>query len=461
MFNIKKWLPLIITSSALVSACGGDGDGNVTPNSITMDMEIPGSMTGGITQGNPKINNNNDKISFAKAGAAPLSRSSSGTGEPCSYIGVDDDDIFRNGYQTTKFMVSAMATWTCIADLLIDVADLVPHNGQIVETENDTNASNYDADEPTHYSVSDNSATQTTIHLYYGYDRSLPPIAGETPQFFISWNKTSEGNINGRLIIDGSGVNWEDHQSDDPVMMRMDFNYTNDQQIADMYLQFDENNPWAEGFRIKMNKDLTANVMEKVFEAKGLIEMKAQFIPLSGITETPDVQLYSVSDGFGNGASIAELQNMSLPLFANIFRNNTLGNYLLTKRDEYYFEYDMDWDYIKKTITESEYRGGRTTAATGGSWIPFDPSLDLIITELALDPAYFTGTQCEDIGDSCDDLLNKVHDFINQFPGLEGNQGTEPTDWRNTAINSAEYLNSVYPNGTDWTGAFEFIFTPE
>lgn len=455
MFTNKTWLPVIIASTALISACG-DESATVTPNSITMDMEIPGSMTGGGTT-NSKTSAN---TSFAKAGAAPLSRATSGTGEPCSYIGVDDDDIFRNGYQTSKFMVSAMATWTCIADLLIDVADLVPHNGQIVETENDSNASNYDADEPTHYSVSDNTATQTTIHLYYGYGRSNPPVAGETPQFFISWNETSNGNIDGRLIIDGSGVNWEDHQNDDPVMMRMDFNYTDNQQVADMYLQFDTNNQWAEGFRIKMTKDLNANVLEKVFEATGLIEMKAQFIPLSGITETPDVQLYSVSDGFGNGASIAELQNVSLPLFANIFASNTLGNYLLTKRDEYYFEYDMDWDYINKSITSSEYRGGRTTAATGGTWIPFNPSLDLIVTELALDPAYFTGTQCANIGDSCNDLLNKVHDFINQFPGLEGNQGTEPTDWRNTAINSAQYLNSVYPNGTDWTGAFDFSFTP-
>jgi len=456
MFTNKSWLPVIIASTALISACGDEGS-TVTPNSITMDMEIPSSLTGGSSPGSSKTTAN---TSFAKAGAAPLSRSSSGTGQPCSYITVEDDDIFRNGYQTTKFMVSAMATWTCIADLLIDVADLVPHNGQIVETENDTNASNYDADEPTHYSVSDKSATQTTIHLYYGYGRSNPPVVGETPQFFISWNETSEGNIDGRLIIDGTGVNWEDHQSDDPVMMRMDFNYTNNQQVADMYLQFDENNQWADGFRIKMTKDLNANVLEKVFEATGLIEMKAQFIPLSGITETPDVQLYSVSDGFGNGASIAEVQDMSLPLFANIFRNNTLGNYLFTKRDEYYFEYDMDWDYIKKSITASEYRGGRTTTATGGTWIPFDPSLDLIVTELSLDPAYFTGTQCANVGDSCDDLLNKVHDFINQFPGLEGNQGTEPADWRNTAINSAQYLNSVYPNGTDWTGAFDFNFTP-
>lgn len=459
MFTYKSWLPVILSSSVLLSACGDEVASNITPNGISMDMEIPASMTGGS---NPVSSSSkqSSQTSFAKAGAAPLAKASTATGEPCSYIGVDDDDIFRNGYQTTRFMVSAMATWTCIADLLIDVADLVPHNGEIVATENDANASDYDADEPTHYSVSDDSATQTTIHLYYGYGRSNPPIAGETPQFFVSWDKRDNGDINGRVVIDGTGVNWENHHSDDPVMMRMDFNYTDNQQVADMYLQFDEGNHWAEGFRIQMTKDLTANVLGKVFEARGLIEMKAQFIPLSGITEVPDVQLYSVSDGFGNGASIAELQNMSLPLPVNIFNGNTLGHYLLTKRDEYYFEYDMDWDYINKTITASEYRGARTTPASGGSWIPFNPSLDLIVTELALDAAYFTGSQCASIGDNCNDLLNKVYDFINQFPGLEANQGTEPTDWRNTAINSAQYLNSVYPNGIDWTGAFDFSFIP-
>ena len=453
MFTYKTWLPVIFVSSALLAGCNESASTvTPTPNSITLDMEIPDSMTGGGSQ----ITSN--KLTMAKAGAAPLA--ATGTGQPCSYTGADDDDIFRNGYQTTKFMVSAMATWTCIADLLIDVSDLVPHNGIIVETENDTNASNYDADEPTHYSVSDESATQTTIKLYYGYNRSHPPIAGETPQFYISWNENANGVIDGRLIIDGTGVNWEDHTSDDPVMMRMDFNYTGTQQVADMFLQFDNGNHWADGFRIQMTRDLTANVLGKVFEARGMINMKAQFLPLTGITEVPDVQLYSVADGFGNGAAITELQDMALPLPVNIFTGNTLGNYLLSKRDVYYFEYDMDWDYINKTVIASEYRGGRTTAATGGTWIPFDPSLDLIVTELALDPGYFTGSQCANIGDDCNQLLNKVYDFVNGFAEQEANQGTEPADWRSTSINSAQYLDTVYPNGTDWTGAFDFSFTP-
>jgi hypothetical protein len=454
MITKNKWLPVIVASSVLMVAGCKQETATPASNAITLGMDIPVSMTGGGAVA-PAT-----KLSMAKAGAQPLS--ATGTGQPCSYAGVEDDDIFRNGYETTRFMISAMATWTCIADLLIDVSDLVPHNGQIVVTENILGADNYDADEPTHYSVHADSATQTTIRLYYGYSRSQPPVSGEAPQFYISWNETATGVIDGKLIIDGTGVNWEDHNSDDPVMMRMDFNYTATQQVADMFLQFDNGNQWADGFRIKLTKDLTADPLGKVFEATGMINMKAQFVPLSGITEVPDIQLYSVADGFGNGAAIGEIQDMSLPLIVNIFQNNTLGNYLFTKRDVYYFEYDMDWDYINKTVIASEYRGGRTTAATGGSWaLPYNPSLDLIVTELGLDAGYFTGSQCANVGDDCNQLLNKVFDYINGFAGQESNQGTEPADWRSTSINSAVYLDTVYPNGTDWNGAFDFSFTPD
>ena len=452
MISNKNWLPVIV-ATALAMGCNEKSNDSPVTNGITLDMNIPVSMTGGGA-----VPPAAKTTSMAKAGSAPLS--ATGTGQPCSYAGVADDDIFRNGYETTRFMVSAMATWTCIADLLIDVSDLVPHNGQIIATENDVSAANYDADEPTHYSVSDDSASQTTVRLYYGYSRAQPPVNEATPQFYISWNKTANGDITGRLIIDGTGVNWENHNNDDPVMMRMDFNYTGSQQVADMFLQFDAGNQWADGFRIKLTKNLAANALSKVFEATGMIKMKSQFIPLAGITEVPDVQLYSVADGFGNGAAISEIQNMSLPLPVNIVSGNTLGNYIFTKHDVYYFEYDMDWDYIHKTVIASEYRGGRTTPATGGSWQPFDPSLDLIVSELGLDTGYFTGSQCAASGDDCNQLLNLAYDYTNGFAEQEANQGTEPADWRSTAINSAVYLNTVYPNGSDWNGAFEFSYTP-
>ena len=448
----------LILSSLLV-ACGDESDSaTVTSESPSLDLAIPQSLTGGQTAALPLLamateaTSANSSIKLAKAG----------TGEPCAYLGnEDEDDPFRNGYETSKFMISTMAAWTCIADLLIDVSSYVPHNGEIIETENDNNSDTFEADEPTHYSVTDESDSQVTVRLYYNYSRSQPPVVGEKSQFYVSWNEIENGDVEGRMIIDGTGVAWDDHDADDPTMLRMDFNYTGSQQTADMFLQFDENNPWADGFRIQLVKDLETNPLLKVFQARGLIDMKAQFAPVENISEIPDVHLFTVSDALGNGASIAEFQDMSLPLELNASMDNHLGDYLFSKKDVYFFEHDMDWEYINKTVLSSEYRGNRTTVPTGGSWLlPFNPSLDLIVTALSLDTDYFTGAKCAVIGDDCNDLLNAVFNFIGGFAGQEQNQGTNPLDWRSIELDNAEYLTTVFPNGIDWTGAFEHSFTP-
>ena len=446
--------------SSLLVACGDEQGDGTTLNTAnpSLNLAIPASLTGGSASSAPSLAITTDTVVSV---SSSIKMAKAGTGQPCSYIGNEDkDDPFHNGYETSKFMVSIMASWTCIADLLIDVSEFVPHNGEIIETENDNNSADFEADEPTHYSVTDDSDTQVTVRLYYNYNRSQPPVIDEEAQFYVSWNETENGNVEGRMIIDGVGVDWENHDSEDPSMMRMDFNYTNTQQTADMFLQFDDNNAWADGFRITMVKDLETNPLLKVFEARGLIKMKAQFAPANNISEIPDIHLYTVSDALGNGASIAEFQNLSLPLELNTDLVNHLGNYLFSKKDVYYFEHDMDWEYINKMVLSAEYRGDRTTPATGGTWLPFDPSLDLIITALNLDSDYFTGTKCAFIGDDCIDLLNAVFEFTGGFAGQEENQGTDPLDWRSTAINSADYLTTVFPNGIDWTGAFEHNFTP-
>jgi len=453
----KLALTCLLASSFLISCASDDGSSEKTfGDSPTLELNLPASLTGGTTS-SPQ------NAKFATTVNQSIKMAKSGTGQPCAFIGQDDeDDPFRNGYETSKFMISTMATWTCVADLLIDVSKFVPHNGKIIETDNDNNSDTFEEDEPTHYSVTDESETQVTVRLYYNYSRSQPPIVGEQSQFYTSWNEASNGDIEGRMIIDGSGVNWDNHDSDDPSMMRMDFDYTDASQTADMFLQFDENNPWADGFRIQIVKDLLTNPLLKVFQAKGLLNMNAQFNPLDSITEVPDIHLFTVSDALGNGATIAEFQNVSLPFVLNEGLNNYLGDYLFTKKDVYYFEDDMDWDYINKTIDSSEYRGNRTTAATGGTWLfPFNPSLDLIITELDLGSDYFTGAKCANVGNECDALANKVHDFIGGFADMEQNQGTDPLDWRSTELTNPDYLTTVYPNGIDWTGAFDHVFVPE
>ncbi|VAX27940.1 hypothetical protein MNBD_NITROSPIRAE01-1488 [hydrothermal vent metagenome] len=455
MFKINQFegskslvLPVLFVGALFLSACGSSGGSNTagqtTSSHPSLDMNFPKSLTGISAPTNEK--------------AGVLRSASSGSDLPCSFLQDEDEDFFRNGYVMTKFLISQMASWSCVGDQLITLSELVPHDGVIRETDNDKSAANYDADDATHFSVTDDSHSQTTIRLYYAYDRSAPPQIGDDPQFFVSWNEDANGDIEGRLIVDASAVNAEDRKTDDPTMMRMDFSETASEKKSDLFLRFDPGNPWAEGFRIAVTKDLTANALEQVFLAKGMMEMRAQFVPVPGITETPIIQMFTVSDIFGKGAAVADLQDIAWGFELDSATNNHLGNYLFTKNDRYFFESDGDWDWIEKIISEAVYRGNRTTPASGGTWIPFDPSLDLIVSGLALDADYFTGSKCANIGDDCLDLLNII--FEDGFADQEKNQGSDPMDWRSTVTENPVYLTSVYPNGTDWMGAFDLMFVP-
>ena len=198
------------------------------------------------------------------------------------------------------------------------------------------------------------------------------------------------------MIIDGKSIGSGHRIPDDPVIMRMDFANDDSQKVVDLFLRFDQDNPWAEGLRIKVTKDLTAGPLGRVFTALGLMELKAQFMSVNDITEVPKVHMFTVSDDFGNGATLAEFQQVAIALELN----SDLGNYLFNKDDVYFFEADMDWDWIQKSITDARYRRGRTTLADGGTWIPFDPSLEMIASELDLGTDYFTGTLCADLDDN-------------------------------------------------------------
>lgn len=445
----RSLLSVVTALAVLLAGCGG-GDSNSTQaqadNTPNITMDIPASLTGGPQPGAKNI------AAIAAAGKA-------GTGEPCAYIGDEDEDHFRNGYKMTKLLVSVIATWSCIGDLLIDVSNFVDHDGAIHETDNDLSSPGYDPEDPTHYSVTDDSDSQTTVRIYYAYDRNSPPQVDEDPQFYVSWNESTDDVLEGRIVIDARNINNGKRKAEDPIMMRMDFLYTDTEKTADMFLRFDEGNPWAEGFRIHLIKDMNVNPLQKVYVARGLIEMKAQFLPVETIQEVPTVRMYTVSNRSGKGAAIADIQDMSLPLkLSGGIIDNHLGNYLFSKNDTYFFDEQGDWDWIYKTIPVAEFRGGRNTPETGGTWIPFDPSLDMIITELALDADYFTGSKCATIGDDCAPLLNAI--FEDGFADQEQNQGSDPGDWRSDAIANPVYLESVYPNGVDWNGAFDFNFMP-
>ncbi len=430
---------------ALIVTAGCQSAGEEAPAaepSLSLSLDLPDSLTGGHPPAAAAAN-------FAAAA------SSAGTGEPCAYRGVEDEDPFRNGYQMTKFMVSAVASWTCIADTLIDVAATVPHDGAIRATDNDLDSPAYESDEPTHYSVIDDSATQTTVRLYYGYARSAPPATEDDAQFYVSWNEDTQGDIAGRLIIDATDIHPEQHKLDDPVAMRMDFDFNATRKHADMFLRFDANNAWADGMRIEVTKDLSAGALSQVFVARGLVGVKRQFIEVSGVTELPLLRMYTVADRLGTGAAIAELEDIALTLpLGPVFNDENLGNFLFDKTDQYFFEDDGDWDFIDKTIGAAQYKGGNTTSSATNTAID-----GYLVSQGLLGGGELSSCLGSSGADAnCTELLNAI--FQNGFAGQEPNQGFDPQDWRSAALGDRVYLNTVYPNGTDWNGAFAQVFTP-
>ncbi|MFL0810724.1 MAG: hypothetical protein K6L76_09945 [Agarilytica sp.] len=455
--SIDKGLLVVAMTGVLLTACGGsatdDDAGGNDLASVELDLELPSSVTGGLaTDSNEKTSLNvlasktSNQFASQKAGD-----------EPCSYIGNDDDDPFVNGYETTKFMVSAVAAWSCVAELLMEVSEFAPGDGTIIETDNDLNAENYEDDEPTHYSVVDDSEVQTSVRLYYGFDRETPPTIEDEAGFYLSWTQDEGGTERGRVIIDTLALD-EETDEDDPVAMRMDFVHDDENKTHDLFLRFGDENAWAQGFRIRVNKNLDANPLEEVFVAQGLMAMTAQFLPAESISEVPEISFYSVANRMGDGASISEVSDLAISL---PFANTHFGSYLTTKEDIYFFDDDQEaaepWDWIEKTFTTAEYRGDRTASASGGTWVPFDPSLDMIAEALELDSDYFDAN-CVEVGDDCLALINAI--FDDGFAEQEPNQGEDPNDWRSLSLQSATYLDSVFPNGVDWTDAFVQDFQP-
>lgn len=451
IYTIRQ--PVIFLLSAAILAIVGcaDSDNNSIPNQgntepdYMLNLELPNSITGG----------NNPVVTSAPIAASIVQAVSTNTGAPCTFLGVEDDEPFRNGYQMTKFMVSAVAVWTCITDRLIELSTSIDQSGEIVATENDTLDPDYDAEDPTHYSVTDDSDTQTTIRLYYGYDFAIPPLNTDDPQLFVSWNEVESGDVTGRLIIDGLAINPADRKIDDPTMMRMDFSVTDSEKLVDMYLQFDNGNEWAEGFRIQVSKNSQASPVEQTYLARGLIEMKRQFVAVPTIDEIPDFRMYSVSDAFGEGAAVAEFVDVGVDLpLGLIFTDENLGSYLFTKTDNYYFRADGDWDYIFKNITVAEYKGGNDTSEATNA------AIQTYFDDLGLLAGGELVACLGSIGDdqNCVDLLNAI--FQDGFAEQEPNQGSDPADWRSVSLAVPNYINSIYPNGVDWSGAFDWSFTP-
>lgn len=443
--EISMRMLLIMWTLALsLFAAGCEESGNAIPKNNNdfklLNFNLPNSLTGGQTQAAP-------------IAALGIKAAAVGNGGPCHYHGQDIKDPFENGYQGTRFMVSLIASWACIVDFVVDVVQFIPHDGLIHESDNNKNASNYDPGEPTHYRIVEElSSSKLSLYLYYGYSRDLPPTLADTAQFYLSWVDEGSNQLRGKLVVDTFGID-TNANPEHPAKARMDFEFSVQNRKATMYVIFDEANAWAEGLVVELNKDLVANKFEKVYTARGLLALKQQFVPLPKITEVPLLRLATVSNALGKGASKAQLQQFGFPFITDEITGDSLGNYLMDISDTYYFKADIHhvrpWDWIHKTASNTVYRGGRNLQAQ---------DLTDVINFLGISQDYFTSPKCELPGENCDELMNAVFDL--GYAGKEANQEKDPNDWRGPALDAVNYLDSVYPNGMNWDGAFDQVFLP-
>lgn len=435
MFPIRKLLWPALVSAVLLAGCQNQTEPPRGPQAV-FSLPLPNSLTQ-----NPQ----SQQALHLRAAALP-----------CAFNGADQPEPFKNGYSMTRFTTAIMATWTCLADTVIHVVNFLPHDGQIyAATDNIKGSDGYRSQDPTHYSVTDDGESQTSVRLYYGYDENSPPTDTDKPGFYISWHDDGSGGKSGRLVIETGLIDDPSRKPDDPSRMRMDFNYTGVEKRMHMYLQFD-NNDWANGFHLEVSQDLTANRLQQVFTARALMDMKRQFADNVTSTALPEFKMYTVANQLGDGAALAQFNSVALSL--PLSETAHLGEYLFDKTDSYYFQENHDWDWIHKTFSNVSYLNSRNLPAEGGSW-PDDPSLAVIRDAYGLPLDYFSNGLCELPADDCTLLFNTI--FEDGFPGQEKNTGADPGDWRSEALDGVVYLDSVYPPGfTTWEGVFEMGFTP-
>ena len=434
---IMNRLKIALCCAVVFTACTPIvDDGQFTPPLLSMDM--PDSLTGG----NGSVNQSPNLALVSNAAQQ---------GVPCVFLGSDSADPFVNGYETSRFLVSQMATWTCIADLVISAIDFTINDGEIHATDNNKTAENYNPEDPTHYQVLRSTDTTTSVRMFYGFERTTPPTKVDSAGIVLQWTNNEDDLVEGALSLD---VNYMDKTPnlEDPTGMRLNFSQSNTVATNDMFLIFDDSHEDVEAMRVKITEDKNAIHKQEAFTVQALVKVKKQWLTVESVTTVPDIKLVAITDKLGDGASRLLISDLAVAL--PIAENNHLGDYLFDKTDNYYFSAnisDANWDWIEKSVTQSSYEGIRTTPISGGTWIPFNPSLDQLINAFELDATYFTNGQCEAIGDSCNELMNAI--FQDGFAGQEPNQGQDPQDWRTDAMQSAEYLNSVYPNGTNWDDA--------
>jgi hypothetical protein len=362
----------------------------------------------------------------------------------------------------TRFLVGVTASWTCIADHIRRIVDILVFYGALDTNGTPWAVTDRDPDDPTYVSLTENDITgDKEVRLYWG----LTTDAGDEG-WYLAWNDTG-GIVDGVLIIDVVNMGSVIDTAEDPEFMRMDFLYTGTEQTADAFLSFFTANLWADAFRIHVFKDLVNN--DPRYVARGILALKAQFDPIwatnTGDTSVPGLNMYTVADANGNGAALALMSDIGLSL--DLQQGDHLGNFLFGKNDRYYFSSGGAPVYVLKTVTPATYVNGKDLS--GPSWPDSDADVD---TALSTGGDYATCTGTEPYtGAECESFLDALFGDADWWADV--NFGTDPGDWRTTRLDAAEgdqatyFLGDTCPDNVGpctWdrssSGVFEMTYPP-
>ncbi len=424
----------------------------IPPYGPTVSMSFPDSLTGG-------------QVTTAGAGLVkPLfgPHPMAGGGPSCAFQGHGSGDPFQNGFKMTRFMVGMVASWQCIADSLMEMVStavfqgFVPTNGTIVNI-----ADSSDPSGPTGIAVLADASGQKTVKLYFKGSTTSPAL-------YLSW-KVAPASTEGRLVLNitqmmGDPASDMSVDREGPTHMRMDFDQTGAAKSAQMYIAFDPyndfpdpsswNNPWATGFRVNASKALSDNTIQ----VHGIMGMQRQFDTAYGVAypfDVPSLKMFAVALGSGSGAAHAVMADIGLSF--NIGGGESLGDFLFSKDDTYYFTATGLAEYINKSIASpATYKGGQLIVSNS---TPPD-------TAAQVDLFLSTGTSYQNCiavapttSADCATFLSALFNAGGGW-GFEVNSGTEPSDARSAAL-PGTMLTQVYPDGAlDWTGVFDMTFAP-
>ncbi|MDH5750995.1 MAG: hypothetical protein OEZ59_01080 [Deltaproteobacteria bacterium] len=495
MKQIRNLLMLAITAMVvllLIAGCESPEEETAPETTTTfapqLSMDLPDSLTGGTSIVTP-----------TSSRYTPLAAGD----DPCAFNGQNEQNWHDNGYKMARFMVGAVASWSCLADQIMMFTDIFvalgwPTDGTTYPLENNNST---DPNPVTAMGILvDDSAdpARREVRLFWG--EASPGVANTTDAgMFFAWDTSADGTVSGRVVVDAAALNGS-VEPEGPTYMRMDFSITSQHKIGEMFLAFEAQNEFTNAFRIKVTKNLDG--ANPLYEVMGNIDVKAQFdtrFTADHPGYTPSLKMYAISNGLGHGAAVARIADLGFRFAgfeavyeipedptSNIITSDHLGAFLFTKDDTYYFTNlgngNHEPVYVNKAVYSASYLGGKLFDQHGylqdtGVWIYNDNGDPVtwfggVATEYSaehaklfetpeewldwalmgapspiptpLTPTYSNCTAAPGPSTDCVTFLNAV--FQNDDFGQAANMGTEPDDYRKPLIDAATYLDTSCPN---------------